>query len=206
MTNLFVQDKNDVETVAPDMQVRRGPDDCDNPENGPGGQPCQNALCVDTIKFDRSFTCDCTNLVSSVGGNCGVPSGSSASASDNSGTAAGVSVVFLLLIGGALVAAYVLNERRKARKVPHDFEAQLQKMINEGMIKVVKDADGNERAARIPMEIPRNEMYSFPQPASRSFWCSNKLASHVPRVPPLSYCPCANQQLPVGCTWSGRVW
>lgn len=158
MSDLFVQDGSEVEVVAPNIEMRRGPDDCADPTNGPNGQGCsQNAVCVDETKFDESFICDCLGLASFSGPNClAVPA--PAGATDNSGTAAGVTVVVLVLIGGGLVAAYIVHEKRKAAKVPHDFEAQLQKMLNDGLIKVVKDADGTEKAARIPQELPRNDI------------------------------------------------
>jgi hypothetical protein len=55
MHDIFVQDGNDVLLFAPDMNIRRGPDDCADPANGPGGKGCeQNAFCVDAIKFDGS--------------------------------------------------------------------------------------------------------------------------------------------------------
>ena len=43
--------------------------DCSNPANGPNGQGCfNNGQCVDIVKYDGAFTCNCTSGF--IGDNC----------------------------------------------------------------------------------------------------------------------------------------
>lgn len=73
----------------------------------------------------------------------------------DTGTLARVCPCVQLAVVGLLVvyAAYV-SRKRKLKMAPHDFEQQLQDMINQGIIKEVKP--GEQR--RIPDELPRSSI------------------------------------------------
>mmetsp|Transcript_11451 Transcript_11451/g.29249 ORF Transcript_11451/g.29249 Transcript_11451/m.29249 type:complete len:742 (-) Transcript_11451:85-2310(-) len=125
-------------------------------EYGPGGQDCNNAgQRVDVVPFDGRFTCDCSRTSTvETGPNCNQLSTIAASGSDsgtNSSTVIAVAVVVLILVV-TLSALYARYQRSKAFR-PHDFTAELQKLLNEGVIRMV---EGQNR--RMPPELPREKV------------------------------------------------
>jgi len=161
MGELFVRDGNDVVSLAPDIAIRRGPDDCGDAANGPNEQFCdQNAPCVDRDAFDGSFSCNCSGLSSFTGENCFAVTGST-SGGTSDGVVAGSVVSVLVVLAAAMVGAMYLVKKQRERLQPHDFEAHLQELIRKGMLKVVKEADGTERATKIPRELPRDDVIAL---------------------------------------------
>eukprot|EP00051_Salpingoeca_urceolata_P001714 m.43425 g.43425 ORF g.43425 m.43425 type:complete len:1401 (-) comp11636_c0_seq3:170-4372(-) len=133
------------------------PPDCDNAANGPKGKPCSNGVCVDDVKFDNEFACDCTGT-NFTGDNCDVtgsviinpgpnPVASSAASTDTSPIIGGVAGGCFLLI----VVAVVLLLRRQDQTQPFDFEEELEKMRQEGLLR-------DEAEKKVPREMRRGQI------------------------------------------------
>eukprot|EP00041_Stephanoeca_diplocostata_P039345 m.1617180 g.1617180 ORF g.1617180 m.1617180 type:complete len:1743 (+) comp25372_c0_seq76:15-5243(+) len=150
MGAITVTDDNAAIKAAPNIDVRTGANDCGDPTNGPNGAGCrQGAACIDTFRFDNVFTCDCTGVTGeTTGDNCAEPV---ASSSDNSAV---ITISLLAVVGVLVVYAAYVTRKRKLKMAPHDFEQQLQDMINQGIIKEVHP--GEQR--RIPEELPRSSV------------------------------------------------
>lgn len=103
--------------------------DTDNPANGPNGRDCASPQQqVDTVPFDRAFTCDCTATAdTNIGPNCetvvaaaAASGGSSTDAFTSTPFIAAASAVGFLVLCAIFVSRYQVY---KARRRPEDLGA-----------------------------------------------------------------------------------
>lgn len=144
------------------------PGDCKTASNGPNGLGCLGGgLCVDDVAFDGRFVCNCTGTGFS-GANCDEESLSSARAGGggssgvSSGMLAGVVSAVVAIVLAAVLGVY-LWKRREASK-PVDFEAQLERLHEEGLIQTKK----------VPVEVRRNRVRMLEELGSGAFGVVSK--------------------------------
>lgn len=159
-----------------DLPYKIGKPDCDDPTNGPGGRGCDSdhGTCIDFEpftggeegehdipgRFDNAFTCRCSDKYE--GDTCSSPP------FDPTATiAGGVSGSIILII--AIGLSYILYQRRLLAR-PHDFDAELAKMVAKGLIKA-SSVDGERR---VPKELKRDSVLMIERLGAGAFGDVNK--------------------------------
>jgi len=165
-----------------ELPWRIGLDDCLTSSSGPGGSGCENGgVCNDTVKYDRDFTCTC-DTSNFEGDNCEtlvLAAASSDNASEGDGNllviAAISAIFFVILVAGV---AYMSYQRHLLNK-PFDFEANMAKMIEDGML---GNLDGERK---MPSELKRNKIVMLDKLGSGAFGDVNKglYNPDIPGVP-----------------------
>jgi hypothetical protein len=169
------------------LPFKIGNADCLTSANGPNAQPCKNGgTCTDESRFDRVFACDCSGTNGFNGSNCEtdppIPpvQTQAAPASDDGGgnsvVIGAISFIFVLILVAGIV--YMLYQRHLINK-PFDFEANMAKMIDEGMLAAL---DGERR---MPTELKRSRIVMLEKLGSGAFGDVNKglYNPDIPGVP-----------------------
>lgn len=125
-------------------------EDTADASNGPNNRDCGPGVAVDSVKFDRSFTCNCS-ATKFVGDNCDVEVAASSTADTDTTTTTIVGVVLgIVVLALFLIAAGLRYRTYKASMKAFDFEAELERMRAEG------DLLGG--TGGIPREIKRSHV------------------------------------------------
>eukprot|EP00040_Diaphanoeca_grandis_P002476 m.21822 g.21822 ORF g.21822 m.21822 type:complete len:2077 (-) comp13566_c0_seq1:50-6280(-) len=145
-----------------------GLEDCLDNSNGPDGIGCNESAagvqCIDNNRFDKNFSCDCVDS-GYTGDTCEIPPPIVLEIQDNTPESPVVTIVIVLVFVLLLVAAvaYVIYQRHLLN-VPFDFEAERQKLINEGNIMIK-----TELTKRVPQEIKRSRVITLEKLGSGAF-------------------------------------
>lgn len=176
------------------LPYKIGTPDCDDETNGPGGSGCFATFgtCIDTPdgddakisgRFDNSFTCSCNSDYS--GPNCAEPPFDPLPA-----TIGGVGgFLGLIVIIGVI---YVLYQRHLLNQ-PHDFDAEIAKLIAQGLISGTSTDGGR----RVPKELKRESVIMIERLGAGAFGDVNK-GLYDPQEPGMPEYPVAIKVLKEG--------
>ena len=136
--------------------------DTSNATNGPNGRGCgANGTATDTVRLDNAFVCACRQGFA--GDNCEIvvrPAAAAAAAGGGGGggkdtealTVAFVATVVSLLCIVLMALAFSWHQKRLRARRPHDFEARLRELFEQGEIPAILDAGDIVK----PVEIHRS--------------------------------------------------
>ena len=114
--------------------------------NGPEGAGCANGSPVDTVKFDKAFTCDC-GATKFTGANC------QREEEDDADVVGGAIAAVLVIIIICLGVAYAFQRYRtyQIRNSPADFFSELQNLQDQGLVDPALLGEG-----KVPRELKRS--------------------------------------------------
>jgi hypothetical protein len=171
--SIKVQDSLSTESNTTHLDMRIGLDDCLTSAFGPNNQSCGTGSCVDLDRHDFDFACDCGQLRLQ-GDNC-ITEPTTLAPELAAESASGGGLGDVLYFGGAfagvilllvLVVLYVSVRRRREARTPFDFEAEIQRLQNEGLLKLQTN---NEGGRRIPKELKRSRIVPLAQIGQGAF-------------------------------------
>lgn len=137
------------------VPYQSGINDCEVNSNGPNTLACANqGVCVDVVRYDGDFSCDCTNVDGAVDENCrteadlaALQGGGVTDGGLDSASLASIAVAVVLFVICIVFLIYFRHQRLLKLR-PHDFASELQQLREKGLL-----LDYHE--TRVPQELNR---------------------------------------------------